>query len=113
MGALADWTPGRIAEVSGELAADRYVFAIGPQDDMGKLAALSDDAMVVLGLIDPAGGDSADVILSRIDAAAEILDQDRLALTVRGGLAGQSAGTEARVLRQLADISVQFWGFAI
>jgi hypothetical protein len=113
MGTLGDWTAARLAEVAGELAADRYVFAIDPADDLAMLAALPDPAMAVLGVVDPAGADAADDILARIDAAAAVLDQDRLALTVRGGLAGQPDAVQARVLRQVADVSVQFWGFAM
>ncbi|EPX82885.1 hypothetical protein ruthe_03110 [Rubellimicrobium thermophilum DSM 16684] len=113
LGALADWSADRLAVVTAELGADRHVLAIGPDDDLSRLSALPGDSMAVLGLIDPAGGEETDAILTRIDAAAAVLDEDRLALTVRGGLDGQAADTQARVLRQLADVAVRFWGFAM
>jgi hypothetical protein len=113
MGPLAAWEADRLSDVAGELAADRYVFAIAEDDDLGKLAAVPEDALVVLGVVDPQGGQTDDAILSLIDAAVEVVDQDRLALTVRGGFDGQDAETQAKVLRQVADVSVQFWGFAM
>lgn len=111
MGPLADWTAERIAAVAEELQADRYAFEIGEDDDLSKLSAVPEEAMIVLGLVDPAGGQSDDAVLTMIDKAAEIVDQDRLALTTRGPIT--DAGKQEQVLRQVADISTQFWGFAM
>ena len=113
MGPLSAWESDRLAEVAAELAADRYVFAISEDDDLGKLRAVPEEALVVIGVVHPDGGQTDDAILARIDAAAEVVDQDRLALTVLGGFDGQSPETQSKVLLQVADVSVQFWGFAI
>lgn len=111
MGALADWSGERIAEVAEELQADRYVFAINARDDLAKLASVPAPAMVVLGIVDPAGGQGDDDILGLIDKAAEVVDQDRMALTTRSGFT--DADTQSSVLQQLANVSTMFWGFAI
>ncbi len=113
MGPLADWTAEKIEEIASELQADRYVFALSANDDFAKLSAVPEEAMIVLGLLDPAGGQSDDEILDLIDKIAETIDQDRLALSTAGGFEGQDAATQDKVLRQLADISVRFWGFAM
>lgn len=113
MGALSDWSAVRIAEVAEELQADRYVFTVADDDDLTKLTALPGEALAVLGLVNPAGGQQADEILAILDRADEAFDQNRMALTTRGGFDGQSPETQAKVLRQVADLSVAFWGFAI
>lgn len=111
MGALADWTAERIEEVAAELAADRYVFSITADDDLSKLASVPEEAMVILGLVSADTDDQA--ILDIIDKAAEIIDQDRLALTATGGFAEGDEANQEKVLRQVTDVSVQFWGFAM
>lgn len=111
MGALADWSAERIAAVAEELQADRYIFAIAQGDDLSKLSSVPEDAMIVLGLVDPGGSGGDEDVLSLIDAVAEIIDQDRLALTTRSAIT--DAGVQEKVLRQVADISTQFWGFAM
>jgi|TARA_A100001391_G_scaffold202437_2_gene192012 hypothetical protein len=111
MGALTGWPAERIATVAEELQADRYTFAIAQGDDLSKLSSVPEQAMIVLGLVDPDGGSSDADVLALIDAAAEIVDQDRLALTTSAAIT--DADAQERVLRQVADISTQFWGFAI
>lgn len=112
MGRLADWSAERIATVAEELQADRYGFEIGADDDLSKLGSIPEEAMIVLGLVDPSGGQADNGVLSIIDRIAEAIDQERLAITTRGGFAEGQEDTQAQVLRQTADISTQFWGFA-
>ena len=54
------------------------------------LLALPDDALAVLALVDPAGGQDNDAVLAELDRIAEVVDLDRLALSVaaRLGLTG-------------------------
>ncbi|MBL4811487.1 MAG: hypothetical protein JKX69_03815 [Rhodobacteraceae bacterium] len=113
MGALSNWSADRLAEIAEELAADRYIFAINAGDDVSALAKLPEDSIAVLGLIDPAGGQSNDDILDLIDVAAEVLDQERLALTVRDGFDAVHADSQQKVLYQLAEVSDIFWGLAV
>lgn len=113
MGALSAWDADRLAEVSEELAADRYVFAIDAGDDMSALTRLPKESMAILGFVDPAGGQSNDDILDMIDAAAEIMPLERLALTAKAGFTPEQADNQSAVLKQLIDVSVMFWGFAV
>lgn len=110
MGSLADWTGERLAEVTEELAADRYVFDCAPGDDFNLLTALPDDSLVVLGLVDAAGDIDVDSVLDTLDAVDEILGQDRMALTANGPI--QDEAVQKKVLTEIADISVRFFGFA-
>lgn len=114
MGALADWDAARLAEVAEELAADRYVLDIGADgDDFSKLGRLPDTSIAVLGLIDPSGRQEGDALLAILDAAGEAFDQDRMALTARGGFTAGDAANQSATMAQLADIAVRYWGFAM
>lgn len=113
MGAITDWSADRLGEIAEELAADRYIFAIKPGDDLSALAKLPEDSLAVLGLVDPAGELSNEEILDMIDVAAEVIDEDRLALTVRGGFAAEHAAKQSKTLQQLAEVADIFWGLAV
>jgi hypothetical protein len=111
LGSLSRWSDEGLAILVADLHADRYVFDVAEGDSFGALAGLGDGHIAVLGLIGRDAARDKDAILARLDAAAEVLDSDRLALTIAGDKAGGMQ--QAAALRQLADVSTMFWGFAM
>jgi len=118
-GASPEWNAddARLKALFG-LGYDRYLLDFGTQPrGFEVLALIPDPAMVVLGLIDQSVAElqPIDPILDLIDAAAEVIDGDRLALSPRGGFSAKSGlswADQDRKLAQVADVCVRWWGFA-
>lgn len=113
LGALSNWNAERLAEVTEELAADRYIISIKAGDDLNLLKAFPEDCQIVLAAVRADGESRNDDLLALLDDVCEVVDQERASLTADGGFKEGQESLQAKVLSQVAEVSVMFWGFAV
>jgi 5-methyltetrahydropteroyltriglutamate--homocysteine methyltransferase len=118
--AEGDYEP--IAErLFGELPVDRFLVEYDDERAGGfePLRFVREGTMVVLGLVSSKSPriESVDEILERVDAAAEIIDQDYLAISPQCGFASVAeggnaltTGDEETKLRLVSDTALAMWG---
>jgi 5-methyltetrahydropteroyltriglutamate--homocysteine methyltransferase len=105
------------------LPADRFLLAFEAADDFAPLRLMPKGKVAVLGLLSATTPtlEDVDTLMSRIDAAAKIVDGDSLALSPSAGLVATASKeapqlTEAdqrRKLELVADVATRWWGFAM
>lgn len=114
LGRAAALAVGKAEAILAAIKTRRVTLTFGADDDFALLKLIPDDVLVVLGLIDPDRSETNDAILERIDAAAAVIDSDRLALTATRGFCGPGeVSKQVASLGQVADVSTMFWGFAM